>query len=141
VPTGNNPLLSTGDPQPGSDRSFGLVFAAVFALFGGCPVVSGRPPHWIALAIAAAFGLAALAAPRLLHPLNIAWFRLGLLLHRIVSPLVMGAVFFLCVTPIGLIMRICGKDLLSLRRRDSVRTYWIMRVPAGPDPTLMKKQF
>ncbi len=139
--TATDPRLSTGDPQPGSDRSFGLVFAAVFTLFGGWPVVSGRAPHWIALAVAAAFGLAALVAPRMLHPLNIVWFRLGLLLHRIVSPLVMGAVFFLCVTPIGLIMRMRGKDLLSLRRQDTSRTYWIVRDPAGPDPATMKKQF
>jgi hypothetical protein len=93
------------------------------------------------LAIAAAFGLAALAAPRMLHPLNALWFRLGLLLHRVVSPLVMGAVFFLCVTPIGLIMRMRGKDLLSLRREDGSRTYWVVRDPAGPDPATMTKQF
>jgi predicted membrane metal-binding protein len=141
VSTATDPHLSTGDQKPGSDRSFGLVFAAVFALFGCWPVLAGRAPHWIALAIAAAFGLAALAAPRMLHPLNALWFRLGLLLHRVVSPLVMGAVFFLCVTPIGLIMRMRGKDLLSLRREDGSRTYWVVRDPAGPDPATMTKQF
>ena len=88
-----------------------------------------------------AFAALALVLPRALHPLNYAWFRLGLLLHRVMSPMIIGAVFFLCVTPIGLILRLFRKDVLSLRRRADLPSYWIVRDPPGPEPGTMSKQF
>ncbi len=127
--------------RPGSDRSFGVVFAVVFAIIGCWPLLRGETPYWTILAIAAAFALAALVAPRLLRPLNWIWFRIGLLLHSVMSPLVMGAVFFLCVTPIGVVMRLLGKDVLALRRQAERSTYWIVRDPPGPGPDTMKNQF
>lgn len=129
------------ESKPGSDRNFGLTMAAVAAILGSLPLLRGAAPHWILLIIAAAFAALSVAAPRLLFPLNYVWFRFGLLLHRIISPVVIGAVFFLCVTPIGVIMRWLGKDVLSLRRRPELPSYWIVRDPPGPEPGTMTNQF
>jgi hypothetical protein len=127
--------------RPGSDRNFGLVMAAAATIFGCLPLLRAAPPHWWLLTLAVIFGAAAYVAPRALFPLNYAWFRLGLLLHRVISPVVIGAIFFLCVTPIGVIMRIIGKDVLSLRRRPDLPSYWIVRDPPGPEPKSMTDQF
>jgi saxitoxin biosynthesis operon SxtJ-like protein len=127
--------------KPGSDRNFGLVIAGATAILGALPLLRGAAPHGWLLAIAAAFAILGLAAPRVLFPLNYVWFRFGLLLHRVISPLVIGAVFFLCVTPIGVIMRLLGKDVLSLRRRADLPSYWIERTPPGPEPGTMTNQF
>ena len=132
---------SEDDVRPGSDRNFGLVMAAAAAVFGCLPLLRAATPHWWLLALAVTFAALALLAPRLLFPLNYAWFRFGLLLHRVISPLVIGAVFFLCVTPIGVMMRLFGKDVLSLRRRDDLSSYWIVREPPGPEPGTMTNQF
>ena len=132
---------SEDDVRPGSDRNFGLVMAAAAAVFGCLPLMRAAAPHWWLLALAAAVASLALFAPRMLFPLNYVWFRFGLLLHRVISPLVIGAVFFLCVTPIGVIMRLLGKDVLSLRRRDDLSSYWIVRSPPGPERGTMTNQF
>jgi hypothetical protein len=132
---------SADDTKPGSDRNFGLVMAGAAALFGSLPLLRGAQPHWTLLGVAVAFAGFALLMPRTLHPLNYVWFRFGLLLHRIISPLVIGGVFFLCVTPIGLILRLCGKDVLSLRRRADLTSYWIVRDPPGPEAGTMTNQF
>jgi hypothetical protein len=129
------------DLKPGSDRNFGFVFAAVFALIGCWPLVHGQAPRWLILGLAAALAVAAAAVPSILRPLNLVWFRFGLLLHRVVSPLVMGLVFLLCVTPIAWLMRLLGKDQLGLHRNSAAKSYWIMREPPGPSPTSLKNQF
>jgi hypothetical protein len=143
------------DLRPGSDRNFGLVMAAAAAIFGCLPllghaaaVILGRrpllplaTPHWWLIGVAVAFAALAFFVPRALYPLNYVWFRFGLLLHRVMSPLIIGAVFFLCVTPIGLLMRLFGKDVLSLRRRTDLPSYWIVRDPPGPEPGTMTNQF
>jgi hypothetical protein len=77
----------------------------------------------------------------LLRPFNRLWFRFGLLLSRVVNPLVMGLLFYFTVTPIGLIMRALGKDPLRLRFDRGARTYWIDRQPPGPEPETMRQQF
>lgn len=125
----------------GSDRNFGLVMAAATAILGALPLLHGGAPHWYLLAVAAALAVLALAAPRALFPLNYLWFRFGLLLHRVISPVIIGAVFFLCVTPTGVVMRWLGKDLMQLRRRDDLSSYWIVRDPPGPAPGTMTDQF
>ena len=128
--------------KQGSDRSFGYVFAVVFALIGLFPLWRLDAPRWWALAIAAAFALIAVLYARALGPFNRAWLAFGRLLHRIVSPLVMGAVFFIAVTPTGLIMRLRRRDLLSLRRRPDLSSYWIEReAETLPPSETMKKQF
>jgi len=124
-----------------SNRSFGFTFAIVFAVVALWPLVRGRSVRGWALIVAAAFGLAALALPRVLAPLSRLWLRFGLLLHACVSPIIMGLVFYTTVTPIGLVRRVLGQDPLRLRfDRDAV-TYWIARHPPGPAPDTMPRQF
>jgi hypothetical protein len=125
---------------PGN-RQFGLVFAAVFAIVALWPVVSGRPVRWWSAVVAAAFLTAALVAPRILAPLNRVWLWVGLLLHKCVSPIVLGLVFFSTVTPIGLLLRALGKDPLRLRLDPAAPTYWIERRPPGPAADSMPNQF
>lgn len=124
-----------------SNRSFGIVFCVVFAVIGLFPLISGAVPRWWALAIAGLFLIAALAVPQLLAPLNWLWTRFGLLLHRIVNPLVMALLFFLVVTPIALMMRLFGKRPLHLNTDPDAASYWILRDPPGPQPETMKQQF
>jgi predicted membrane metal-binding protein len=124
-----------------SDRSFGLVFAAVFAVIALWRLMGGGAARFWPLGIAAAFALVAMARPGLLAPLNRLWTRLGRLLHRVVSPLVMGMLFYLTVTPVGIVMRALGKDPLRLRPDPGAASYWIERDPPGPSPESMKNQF
>ena len=124
-----------------SDRGFGVVFACVFAIIGFWPLVSGEGVVWWCLALAAAFLAVALVRPGLLAPLNRLWTQFGLLLSKVVNPLVMALVFFVTVTPIGVAMRALGKDPLRLRFEPDAESYWIARQPPGPAPETMKNQF
>ncbi len=124
-----------------SDRSFGLVFTAVFLIVGVWPAFFGNDARLWSFAVAAAFLVLSLARPALLAPLNRLWMKFGLLLSRIVNPLVIGMLFYTTVTPIGLIMRALGKDLLRLRFEPEAESYWIEREPPGPAPESMKNQF
>lgn len=124
----------------GSERGFGIVFAVVFAVIGLSPAWDGAPLRWWALAVAVMFLAVAGLAPAILKPFNRLWFAFGLLLHKVVSPLVMGLVFFATVTPTAFIMRMLGKDPLRLRFDRQAKTYWIEREP-GPEPETMRNQF
>lgn len=127
--------------KAGSERAFGLVFAAVFALIGFLPLFSTGTIRLWALIVAVAFLAAALLAPGILKPLNRVWFGFGMLLHKIVSPLVMALLFFTTVTPVALLMRLFGKDPLRLKFDRDAKSYWIERVPPGPSPESMRRQF
>jgi hypothetical protein len=127
--------------NPASDRSFGLVFAVAFALIGFWPMTAGRGAHVWALVLAIAFLAAALANPRVLHPLNRLWFRLGQLLHHVVTPIVMGLIFFFGILPTALIMRTRRRDPLRIDARKPGETNWIIRTPPGPAPDSMKHLF
>jgi len=124
-----------------SNRSFGLVFAVVFLAIAILPLIFGRGLRVWSLGAAAAFGIIALVAPTVLAPLNKLWLKLGLLLHRVVSPIVLGIMFFLVITPMGLLMRALGKDPLRLRSDRGASTYWIPREPPGPPPDSFTDQF
>jgi hypothetical protein len=124
-----------------SDRSFGLVFAAFFALVGLLPLILGRAPRTWAFGLSGIFLLVALLFPSVLAPLNRLWIKFGLLLHRIVSPIALGIMFFLVITPMGWLMRALGKDLLRLRLDPDASSYWIERNPPGPAPETFKDQF
>ncbi len=124
-----------------SDRTFGLVFAVFFALVGLAPVRSHRPLRWWALAAALLFLAVAIARPAWLRPLNRLWIKLGELLGRIVSPIVMGLLFFVVIAPVGALLRLLGKDPLRLAREPDANTYWIERRPPGPPPETMANQF
>ena len=124
-----------------SDRSFGLIFAAMFALVGLWPLVRGGGVRWWALGVALAFaGLAALR-PATLGPAGRLWFWLGMRLHAIVSPLVLAFLYYGTITPLGRLMRMAGKDPLRLRRDPGASSYWIARQPPGPAPDTMRNQF
>jgi len=124
-----------------SNRGFGLVFAAVFAAVALLPYLHGNPIRWWSLAIAAAILIVALARPALLAPFNRVWTRVGLLLHKIVSPIIMAVAFYGVVTPTALIMRACGKDPLRRKFDRGAESYWILREPPGPEPNSIKNQF
>jgi hypothetical protein len=129
------------DVQGSSNRSFGLVFAAVLLVVGVFPWLFGGILRLWALFASAAFLAVALVSPSVLAPLNRLWTRFGLLLHKIVSPIVLSIMFYLVITPIGLLMRLFGKDPLRLKYDPSAESYWIPRDPPGPAPESLKDQF
>ena len=124
-----------------SDRNFGFVMTAAFIILALAPLVRGRAVRWWSLLAGAAFLISGLLYPRILGPLNRLWLKFGLVLHAIVSPVVMGLLFYSTVTPIGILFRWLGKDPLRLRLDRSIDTYWIERRPPGPDPHTMPRQF
>lgn len=125
----------------GSDRQFGLVFAGVCSVVALWPLRSGGAVRWPALALGGLFLAAALVLPALLSPLNRVWMRFGMLLGRIVNPIVTAVLFFVVFTPAGLLMRALGKDPLRLQRMPQATTYWIPREPAGTPRDTLAKQF
>ena len=132
-----------GDEIKGSsDRSFGLVFTVVFVVIGCWPLLDGATaPRWWAFAFALAFLVASYAKPSVLAPLNRLWTKFGLLLHRIVNPVVLGILFYLMVTPIGVVRRVLGKDGLDRQLEPEKNSYWVTREPPGPPPESMTQQF
>jgi hypothetical protein len=125
-------------PEPGSERGFGLLFAFVFLALAIWPLLQGAPLRLWALVAAAALLLVAIAMPAMLRVPNRLWFRFGLLLGSLVGPVVLAVIFFLAVVPIGLAMRALGKDPLRLKRDPEARSYWIER--SGPMGS-MRNQF
>lgn len=127
--------------QGSSDRSVGLVFAVVFLIIAVAPWFFGGGIRVWSFVVSVVFAVAALTVPGILAPLNKVWTRFGLLLHSVVSPIVLGLMFFAVVTPMGLIMRMLGKDPLRLRRDTTAPTYWLERSPPGPKPESLSDQF
>ena len=121
-----------------SNRSFGLVFFLVFLVISLWPLIhEGQIRIW-SIVIAIVFLVLGLMNSKLITPLNRLWFKFGMFLGAIVAPFVMSAVFFLVVTPIGIVMKIMGKDLLKKKYDKKKRTYWIKRdISIGT----MKRQF
>ena len=127
-----------------SERSFGLLFGAVFALlaaYGWFFKSWSSVVELSLLGVALAFVLLGFVAPKILSPLNWLWFQLGQLLGKIVSPIVLGAIFFLLLTPVSLVTRLFGRDELRLKRKASQTSYWLDRAPPGPAPESFKNQF
>ena len=120
-----------------SNRSFGIVFFIVFLLIAFYPLLKGDDLRIWSLIISFIFLILGLINSKLLTPLNRIWFKFGLLLGKFISPLIMGIIFFVVVTPIGIIMRLLKKDLLNLRYNKK-ETYWIDK--SGPK-SKMKNQF
>lgn len=134
-------LIKDEEVKGSSDRSFGSVFAAFFMVIGMWPLLSGNSVRFWSLAIAFIFATLAIVWPSALAPLNRLWTRFGLILNLIVSPLVMGLLFYVVITPIALVMRATGKDVLRLRFDPKAKSYWIKREPPGPAPESIKNQF
>ncbi|HUQ92533.1 MAG TPA: hypothetical protein VM120_12715 [Bryobacteraceae bacterium] len=124
-----------------SDKNFGLVFASAFTVLGLWPLLTRGPVRPFPLALAAVFLAFALWQPAALHPLNRAWTVLGVLLSRIVNPVVTAVLFYAIFTPAGLISRFLGRDPLRLKPAPLAESYWIVRHPPGPAPETMSKQF
>ena len=124
-----------------SDRNFGLVFASVFTVLSLWPLRAGGHVRVPALGAAGLFLVVAFLRPALLHPLNRAWTVLGLLLGRIVNPVMTAILFFMVFIPAGLISRLRGMDPLRLKPARETDTYWIIRHPPGPQSETMSKQF
>ena len=121
----------------GSNKSFGIVFFIVFLLIAIYPLINNGELRIWSLIIAIIFLILGLINSKILTPLNKLWFKFGLLLGKVVSPLIMGIIFFFVVTPIAFIMRIIGKDLLNLKFNNK-KSYWIEKT--GPK-SKMKNQF
>lgn len=126
------------DIEIGSERSFGIVFGIVFILIGAYPLFSGNGFRWWAGAIGIGFLITGFFMPRLLRVLNVGWFKFGKLLGAIIAPVIITIVYVISVVPVGLIMRMIGKDLLQEKRLEGVDSYWVDRdKPIGS----MKNQF
>jgi len=119
-----------------SNRSFGIVFFTFFLILSLWPLTKGEEIKIGLLIISILFLVLGLIKSKILTPLNILWFKFGILLGRFVSPIVMGIIFFLVVTPTGYIMRLIGKDLLRLKKNKN--SYWIKKANYK---TTMKNQF
>ena len=129
--------MSKNDIKIGSNRSFGIVFFIVFFLISIYPLVNSESIRIWSLIVSLIFLTLGAINSKLLSPLNKVWFKFGLFLGRIISPILMGIIFFLVVTPIALLMRILKKDLLNLKFSKN-NTYWIEK--SGPK-SKMKNQF
>ena len=120
-----------------SNRSFGILFSIVFAIIAFWPIINENQLRLWSIPISVIFLVLGLLNSKLLNPLNIVWVKFGELLGRIIAPIVMAIIYFIIVTPIGLFMRLIGKDLLNLKF-SKVNTYWIKREKKVGS---MKKQF
>ena len=120
-----------------SNKSFGIVFFLVFSLIAFFPLINSEPIRVWSLAISIIFLILGLINSKLLTPLNLAWIKFGELLGKVIAPIVMGIIYFFVITPIGLFMRILGKDLLNTKL-SSNRSYWIKR---EKNIGSMKRQF
>jgi len=121
----------------GSNRSFGIVFFVVFVLIGFYPLLNDGNLNIISILIGIIFLILGILNSRFLTPLNKIWFKFGIFLGQIISPIVMGIIFFLVVTPIAFIMRVLGKDVLKLKKNTD-NSYWIKKTDLK---SKMKNQF
>ena len=122
----------------GSNRNFGLVFFFVFLIVSLWPLLNEGSFRIWSIIIAIIFLILSLINSKLLTPLNILWFKFGLFLGSIISPIVMGIIFFLVITPTGFVMKIIGKDLLNKKYDKKKKSYWISR---SKTKSTMKQQF
>lgn len=124
-----------------SDRSFGLVFAALFLLISLAPLRTHHPVRQWPLVSAVMLVLVASLRAHWLHPFNRVWTRLGVLMGHVVTPIVTALLFFLVVAPTAFCLRVLGKDVLRLTPVSTADSYWIERRPPGPSPESMVNQF
>ena len=125
------------DIKISSNRSFGIVFFIVFLIIALYPLINGQDLRLWSLVVSLIFLVLGLLDSKVLAPLNKLWFKFGILLGKIISPIIMGIIFFFVVTPIALLMRLIGKDVLNLKYNKN-KSYWIEK--NGPK-SKMKNQF
>jgi len=121
-----------------NNKGFGLLFFAVFLIIGLWPIINGENPRIIFFLFALIFLILGLINSKLLTPLNKVWVKFGELLGRIIAPIVMATVYFVVLTPLSIIVRIFGKDLLKVKFLENSKSYWIKR---DKDLGSMDKQF
>ena len=131
-------MTSNSKVKISSIRNFGLVFFVVFLIVALLPLKHDEDVRLWSLGLSIIFFILGILNSKLLTPLNKLWFKFGIFLGVIVSPIVMGIVYFIVVTPIGMLMRFLGKDLLNTRKVKNTTTYWIKR---DKQHGTMKKQF
>ena len=122
----------------GSNKSFGLLFFVVFLIIGLWPLKNGESLNFYFITVSVVFLILGLLNSKLLSPLNKSWIKLGEILGIIIAPIVMALVYFVILTPISIIVRVFGKDLLGLKLFKEKETYWIKR---KKNLSPMKKQF
>lgn len=133
-----NENISHSQVSMGSEKAFGFVFACVFLLAGLYPLLGSREPFWILLTIALCLVLVSILKPGLLRLPNTLWFKFGMMLGSIISPMIMFLIYALTVVPIGLVLRLLRKDPMNRRFDEETPSYWVDRdTPAGT----MKDQF
>jgi len=128
-------------PHALSSRPLGLAFATVFALIGCSPLLHRGSVRWWAVGVSVGFATAALIFPALLNPLARVWTKVAAVLNRVLTLVAMALLFFLVITPAGLIRRIFVSDPLRCRIDPNAGSYWIERQPPGPAPDSMVNQF
>jgi len=125
------------DVKIGSNRSFGIVFFVVFLIIATYPLINGDELRLWSLVTSIVFLFLGLINSKILNPLNKLWFKFGIFLGKIISPLVMSIIFFLVVTPIGFLMRIFSKNFMNLNKNND-KSYWIV---SNERKSKMKDQF
>ena len=134
-------IAKKNEIKGGTNKSFGLVFSFVFALIGFWPAFFDEPIRTWALGVTVILLIVSFSRPQILAPFNRIWFLIGLVLHKIVNPVVMGFIFYSAITPIGLIMQLLGKRPLNLAFDSTAKSYWMKREPPGPEPETITRQF
>ena len=129
------------DVKMGSNKSFGYVFAAFFTIIGIWPLFYRGYPNYIFLVLAFLLLIITIFFSKYLSPFNKFWFKLGLLLSKIVSPIILGLLYFFTFLPTGLLMRIMGIDSLRLKKKSDAISYWVYRDPPGPSSKSLKNQY
>ena len=131
------------DVKAPSEWSFGITFAVVFASLAAFSYWhrGTGTMFYVTIAVSAAFAVVTLMAPRILRPLNLIWLKFGLLLHKVVNPVIMGILFFGIFTPMGVVMRMFGVDFLRMKRKPAAESYWIAKGDDAIPDSSMKNQF
>ena len=125
-------------PKKSSNKSFGILFFVVFLGLGLWPVINDNNPNVYLILFSIIFLILGLLNAKILSPLNSIWIKFGEILGKIIAPIIMAIIYFIILTPISLIVRLFGKDLLGLKFTKQIKTYWIKR---KKDIGSMKKQF
>ncbi len=125
-------------PKKSSNKSFGILFFVVFLGLGLWPIINDNNPNVYLILLSITFLILGLLNAKILSPLNSIWIKFGEILGKIIAPIVMAIIYFIILTPISLIVRLFGKDLLGLKFSKQIKTYWIKR---KKDIGSMKKQF
>ena len=131
-------MLNKSKIKISSNRNFGLVFFFVFLIVSLWPLLNENSPRIWSIVIAVIFLILGLLNSKLLTPLNMLWFKFGLFLGSIISPIIIGIIFFLVIAPTGLVMKLMGKDLLDKKYDNKKKSYWINRTKTK---NTMKQQF